>query len=159
MADVVYFARDMVFTSKIREVARQMGVNVLSVRDPAALATQAAAGARLAIVDLRLPEALEALAALQANPACAAVATVGFIDHEKTDVMEAARAAGLQGGPDQGPICPRAAQVARQVTRRGKPRRAPLRGRESGGPRSGAGRGRSAKIGRRSASCLEWSSA
>jgi CheY-like chemotaxis protein len=96
MADVVYFARDMVFTSKIREVARQVGANVQSARDPAALAAQAAAGARLVIIDLRLPEALDALAALQADPACSAVATVGFVDHEKTDVMEAARARGCR---------------------------------------------------------------
>ena len=45
MADVVYFARDMVFTSKIREVARQVGVSVAPVRDPAGLPA-AAAGAR-----------------------------------------------------------------------------------------------------------------
>jgi hypothetical protein len=96
MAEVVYFARDMFFASKIREVARQIGVTVLSVRDPASLATQAAAGARLCIIDLRLPEALEALAALQADPASAAVATVGFVDHEKIEVMEAARARGCQ---------------------------------------------------------------
>ncbi len=93
MADVVYFARDMVFTSKIREVARQVGVGVAPARDPAALAA-AAAGARLVIVDLRLPEALAALTALRADPACAGVATVGFIDHEKVEVMDAARAAG-----------------------------------------------------------------
>ena len=37
MADVLTFARDMVFTSKIREVARQLGVNVAAVRDPAGL--------------------------------------------------------------------------------------------------------------------------
>jgi hypothetical protein len=95
MADVVYFARDMVFTSKIREVARQIGVSVASARDPAGLTAQAA-GARLVIVDLRLPEALDALTALHADPACAAVGTVGFVDHEKTDVMEAARARGCQ---------------------------------------------------------------
>jgi hypothetical protein len=93
MADVVYFARDMVFTSKIREVARQVGVGVAPARDPASLAA-AAAGARLVLVDLRLPEAMAALAALRADPASAGVATVGFIDHERVDVMEAARAQG-----------------------------------------------------------------
>jgi hypothetical protein len=95
MADVVYFARDMVFTSKIREVARQIGVSVASVRDPAGLPA-AAAGARLIIVDLRLPEALDALAVASADPACAGIPTVGFVDHEKTDLMEAARARGCR---------------------------------------------------------------
>jgi CheY-like chemotaxis protein len=95
MAHVLTFARDMVFTSKIREVARQLGVNVAAARDAARLPAEvAAAGARLVILDLRLPGALEALAALKADPGCAHVATVGFVDHEKTDVMDAARAAG-----------------------------------------------------------------
>ena len=47
-----------------------------------------------AIIDLRLPQALDALDALAADPAAAAVARVGFVDHEKVDVMEAARAHG-----------------------------------------------------------------
>jgi CheY-like chemotaxis protein len=92
---VLTFARDMVFTSKIREVARQLGVNVAAARDPARLPAEAAAsGARLVILDLRLPEALDVLAALKADPACGQVKTVGFVDHEKTDVMDAARARG-----------------------------------------------------------------
>jgi CheY-like chemotaxis protein len=95
MADVVYFARDMVFTSKIREVARQVGLSVAPARDPAGLAA-AAAGARLVILDLRLPEAMEALAAVGADPACADVATVGFVDHEKVEVMDLARSRGCR---------------------------------------------------------------
>jgi hypothetical protein len=93
MADVVYFARDMVFTSKIREVARQVGVSVAPVREPGGLPA-AAAGARLVILDLRLPEAMDALGALAADPACASVVSVGFVDHEKIEVMDAARARG-----------------------------------------------------------------
>lgn len=92
MADVVHFIQDMLFTSKLREVAKQTGVSVQAVRDPAALAA-AAREAKLVIVDLRLPRALEALEALQADPAATAQ-RVGFIDHEKTEVMDAARARG-----------------------------------------------------------------
>jgi hypothetical protein len=91
MADVVYLVRDMMFTSKIREVARQLGLQIQAAPDPAALA-QAAAGARVAIVDLRLPQALEALDALAAQPAGPTV--IGFVDHEKVEVMDAARARG-----------------------------------------------------------------
>ena len=94
MAEVVYFARDMLFTSKIREVARQLGVTVEAARDPAGLGA-AAATARVVIVDLRLPNALEALAAVTAG-AQPGVRTIGFVDHERTDVMDAARAAGCQ---------------------------------------------------------------
>ena len=95
MADVIYFARDMVFTSKIREVARQVGLTAAPARRPADLPVEAA-GARLVILDLRLPEAFEALAALTADPTSAGIPTVGFVDHEKVDVMEAARAAGCR---------------------------------------------------------------
>jgi CheY-like chemotaxis protein len=93
LADVVYFVRDMLFTSKIREVARQVGASVEAARDPQAIA-QAARGARLVILDLRLPNALEALDQLKQDPALSAVSTVGFVDHEKVDVMDAARARG-----------------------------------------------------------------
>ena len=94
MADVVYLVQDMLFTSKIREVAKQVGVTLQASRDPAALVAAATGGAKLVILDLRLPAALEALAALAADPAARAVPSVGFIDHEKTDVMDAATAAG-----------------------------------------------------------------
>src|SRR3954469_11300138 len=93
MADVVYLIQDMLFTSKVREVAKQVGLTVQSVRDPASLAA-AAATAKLVIVDLRLPAAGEALASLAADPAASRVPSVGFIDHEKTDVMDDARAKG-----------------------------------------------------------------
>jgi hypothetical protein len=94
LADVAYLVRDMLFTSKIREVARQLGVSVASARDAAGL-VEAARGARLVVLDLRLEGALDALARLRQEPELAAVATVGFIDHERTDVMDAARAGGI----------------------------------------------------------------
>ena len=93
MAEVVYFVRDMLFTSKIREVARQLGVTVQGAQTPAAL-LESASGARLVIVDLRLEGALEALAGLAADPARAGLRSVGFVDHERKDVMEAATARG-----------------------------------------------------------------
>ncbi len=93
MPDVVYFVRDMMFTSKIREVASQLGLEAKGAPDPAALA-RTAPGAKLVIVDLRLPQALDALDALAADPATAAIPRVGFVDHEKVEVMDAARAHG-----------------------------------------------------------------
>ena len=94
MADVVYLVSDMLFSSKIRETAKPFGLTLQGLRDPAALAAAAAAGAKLVILDLRLPAALDALGALAADPVAAAVPSVGFIDHERTDVMEEARARG-----------------------------------------------------------------
>ena len=92
MADVVYLINDMLFSSKLRETAKQIGVTVQATRDPAAFAA-GAREAKLAIVDLRLPVATAALDALAAMPA-PGLRTVGFVEHERTDVMDAARAKG-----------------------------------------------------------------
>jgi CheY-like chemotaxis protein len=93
VADVVYLVQDMVFTSKIREAAKSCGLTWQGVRDPAALASTAA-GARLIILDLRLPTAMAALDLLAADPATANIRSVGFVEHERADVMDAARAVG-----------------------------------------------------------------
>lgn len=94
MADVVYLVQDMLFSSKIRETAKPLGLTCQGLRDPAALTVAAATGAKMVILDLRLPAAMEALNALAADPAAAAVPSIGFIDHELTEVMDMARARG-----------------------------------------------------------------
>ncbi len=76
------------FTSKIRETATQLGHDVQAVRAVGEVAA-ATADARFLIVDLRRPDALAALEA-----AAPAAKKIGFVDHERTDVMEAARALG-----------------------------------------------------------------
>jgi hypothetical protein len=93
VADVVHFITDMLFASKVREVAKTLGLTVQGARDPQTLAT-AAREAKLVIVDLRVPRALEALDALAADASARAVPSVAFIDHERTDLMDAARAKG-----------------------------------------------------------------
>lgn len=93
MADVAYLIQDMLFTSKVREAAKASGLSVQAARETPAF-VEAARAAKLAIVDLRLPAAaaaLEALQALSPRPR-----TVGFVDHERTDVMDAARAQGAE---------------------------------------------------------------
>lgn len=93
MADVVHLITDMLFASKVREVAKHVGLTVQGTRDPQALAA-AARDARLVIVDLRVPSALDALDALAGDPVTRAVPSVAFIDHERSDLMDAARAKG-----------------------------------------------------------------
>jgi hypothetical protein len=89
----------MLFSSKVRETAKPYGLTVQATRDVAAFAT-AASGAKLAIVDLRLDDALEAVSSLSTATAASGLdpkpdlRIVGFIDHERTDVMDAARARG-----------------------------------------------------------------
>jgi hypothetical protein len=84
-----YLVSDLLFVSKIRETASRLGVELVSARDGAALA---AAGAVLVIVDLRRPDAMAALDAL----ASATCTKVGFVDHEREDIMDAARSRGCQ---------------------------------------------------------------
>ena len=79
---------DLLFTSKIRETATQLGHDVQAVRAAGEVAA-ATASARFLIVDLRRPDALAALEA-----AAPAAKKIGFVDHERTDVMEQARALG-----------------------------------------------------------------
>jgi CheY-like chemotaxis protein len=93
LADVVHFITDMLFASKVREAAKHVGLTIQGARDLQAFAT-AARGAKLVIVDLRVPQALDALDALAGDPATRAIPCVAFIDHERTDLMDAARAKG-----------------------------------------------------------------
>jgi hypothetical protein len=93
MADVVYMISDMLFSSKLREAAKATGVTVQATRDAAAWAA-AAREAKLAILDLRIPAALAALDALGTATPPQSLRSVGFIDHERTDVMDQARAKG-----------------------------------------------------------------
>ncbi|MGZ3407288.1 MAG: hypothetical protein ACXVAN_12640 [Polyangia bacterium] len=79
---------DLLFTSKIRETATQLGLDVQAVRTSSDVAA-ATADARFFIIDLRRPDALAALEA-----AAPAAKKIGFVDHERTDVMESARARG-----------------------------------------------------------------
>jgi DNA-binding NtrC family response regulator len=93
MKPVVYLVQDLVFVAKIREAAERLGVPVARARDPEAL-RDAARDARLVLVDLRLPAALRALELLAADPAAAAVPSVGFVGHEELAVMQEATARG-----------------------------------------------------------------
>jgi hypothetical protein len=90
---VVYVVRDLLFVSKIREVADSLGIVVEGVRDVDMLPA-AARVARLVVIDLGLADAMRALERLAADPATASVPSVGFIGHERLDVMATARALG-----------------------------------------------------------------
>lgn len=93
MADVVYLVQDLFFGAKIEETAGQLGLTVEKARDAATLSAGART-ARIAVVDLRLPDALGALDRLAADPKTRAVRSIGFIDHENVDAMRAAAAHG-----------------------------------------------------------------
>jgi CheY-like chemotaxis protein len=95
MAAIIYFVKDLLFSSKIREAASQAGLQAEPFRDPASL-VEAARQAKLVVIDLRLPNALEVLDALAKDDLAKSVLSVGFIDHEKVDVMDLAAQKGCK---------------------------------------------------------------
>lgn len=90
---LLYVVRDLLFVSKIREAAEPLGVAVQPLRDVETLPA-AAQSARLVVLDLALPQAMRALELLATDPATAGIPTVGFVGHERLDVMETAKALG-----------------------------------------------------------------
>jgi PleD family two-component response regulator len=91
---------DLMFTSKIKTTASQLGVPVTFARSAdAALAEMRRAGSslKLVVLDLNNPRTnpLGIVKDMKADPALAAVRTVGYASHVQTDVIDAARKAGV----------------------------------------------------------------
>ena len=89
---------DMLFSSKIRTTAKQAGVDIVFARTPADIIDQARAlKPSLVIFDLNSakPDPIGTVAALKADAGLAAIPTLGFVSHVHTDVIEAARHAGI----------------------------------------------------------------
>ncbi len=91
MATVIYWVQDLLFVSNIRETAKQLQVQASAVRDRAALLASLP-GCKLVIFDLRIAAAVDALEQLKSH----SVAKVGFIDHERADVIERAESLGCR---------------------------------------------------------------
>jgi len=89
---------DLMFASKIRTAASQLGVPVTFARSSeAALAEMRKDAPSLVIFDLNSARAnpLGTLAAMKRDPALAAIPTLGYASHVQTDVINAARQAGV----------------------------------------------------------------
>jgi DNA-binding NarL/FixJ family response regulator len=100
---------DFLFRSKIREVAKHVGVEVQFARTAEEILTQARAlKPALVIVDLNSAKAdpVATIQALKADPGTASARTIGFASHVHVDLINAARAAGA----DQ--VLPRSAFAA-----------------------------------------------
>src|SRR5262245_4109470 len=89
---------DLLFTSKIRGTAKQIGapLSVAKSRD-AALTEMRANLPALVVLDLDNPrtDPLGIIADMKGDPALAGIATVGFVSHVHTGLIEAARKAGV----------------------------------------------------------------
>jgi PleD family two-component response regulator len=89
---------DLMFTSKIKTAAGQLAAPVTFARSKAdALSGMQTSRPSLVILDLNNPrtDPLGIVAAMKADPALADVPTIGFASHVQTDVIEAARRAGV----------------------------------------------------------------
>jgi DNA-binding NarL/FixJ family response regulator len=89
---------DMLFSSKIRTVAKLAGVDITFARTPPEIMEQSRAlRPSLVIFDLNSAKAapLETVAALKADPELAPIRTLGFVSHVHTELIGAARAAGI----------------------------------------------------------------
>ena len=94
------------FSSKIKTAAAHLGVAVTFARSTeAALAELKKGATSLVILDLNNARTnpLAIVAAMQADPALAAISTVGYASHVDADVINAARQAGV------GSVLPRSA--------------------------------------------------
>ena len=89
---------DLMFTSKIKTTATQLGVPIVFARSPAAaLAEMRRQTPALVIFDLNNPrtDPLGILASMQGDAALASIPTMGFVSHVQTDLIDAARQAGV----------------------------------------------------------------
>ena len=89
---------DLLFTSKIRTTAKQLGVPLTVARSKDdALAAMHATVPRLVIFDLNNPrtDPLGTVAAMKADPALAAIPTVAFVSHVQVALIDEARRAGV----------------------------------------------------------------
>ena len=90
---------DLMFTSKIRTTASQLGVTVAFARSAeSALIEMRKTAPALVILDLNNPrtQPLAIVGAMKADASLASIPTLGYASHVQTDVIEAARAAGVQ---------------------------------------------------------------
>ena len=89
---------DMLFSSKIRTVAKLAGVDIAFARTPPEIMEQSRAQRpSLVIFDLNSIKAapLTTVAALKADPELSPIRTLGFVSHVHTDLIGAARSAGI----------------------------------------------------------------
>ena len=95
---VLAIVDDLMFSSKIRTAADQLGIYVTFARSKdAALAAVREAAPSLVILDLNSSrtDPLGTVATLKADATTVAIRTVGYVSHVQTDVIEAARQAGV----------------------------------------------------------------
>jgi CheY-like chemotaxis protein len=108
---IVAAVEDLLFSSKIRAVGKQVGADLVFARTPEEILEKTRASERpvtLLLVDLNAAKTdpLATIAALKADPALARIPILGFASHVHVDLIRAAR----EAGADQ--VLPRSAFAA-----------------------------------------------
>jgi PleD family two-component response regulator len=89
---------DLLFSSKIRATAKQVGVELAFARTPSDILQQARSlKPSLVIFDINSEKAdpINTVAALKADPELKDIPTTGFVSHVNTELIMAARRAGM----------------------------------------------------------------
>jgi CheY-like chemotaxis protein len=89
---------DLLFSSKIRATAKQLGVHISFARTPAEILAQARTlRPTLVVFDINCQKAdpINTVAALKADPDLKHIPTTGFVSHVDTTLILAAREAGM----------------------------------------------------------------
>jgi PleD family two-component response regulator len=95
---IVAAVDDLLFSSKIRTTAKQAGVELVFARTPPEILEQTRTlRPSLVIFDLNSAKTnpLATIASLKADPELLSVPTLGFVSHVQTDLIAAARDAGI----------------------------------------------------------------
>ena len=95
---VIVAVDDLMFSSRISSAAKALGVEIAFARSPEAIvAAVRERSPRLVIFDLKSLRLrpLDAVAALKADPALAAVRTLGFVSHVQAELIADAKHAGI----------------------------------------------------------------
>ena len=116
---VLALVDDLMFSSKIRTAAKQLDVPLTFARSRAAALSELRANRpSIVIFDLNgtRMDPLGTMTEMKSDPALAGIATVGFVSHVQTEVIEAARRAGVDE------VMPRSAFVAQlgEILSRGR---------------------------------------
>ena len=117
MAGILAVVDDLMFVSKIKTSASQLGVSVSFVRSSdAALAQMRTSAPSLVIFDLNNPrtDPLGTVAAMKKDPALASIPTLGYVSHVQTDLIDAARHAGVDEVLARSAFTARLAEILRR---------------------------------------------
>ncbi len=94
---IVVAVEDLLFSSKIRTVAKQLGVELSFARTPEEILQKVRSETpSLVVFDLNGAKTspLETIAAIKSDAALSGVRVLGFASHVRVDVIDAARRAG-----------------------------------------------------------------